>query len=405
MTTPETLVSRGVSAFRDRLGREPAWAAAAPGRVNLIGEHTDYNQGFVLPMAIDRWCVCVAAPAAGARSRLVAHDINESIEVSLTDLSARGAAAAGELPAWGRYLAGALVERCRTLAAGAVPELDLLATSTVPVGGGLSSSAAIETAAAVLMEQALGVGPPPEPASRDFRLARALDCQRAEHRWAGVPCGLMDQLASSLGEPGHALLIDCRDNTVTPVPMPPEDQGVVLVVNSGVHHALAAGEYAKRRTACEAAAGALGVASLRDLNSLDAVAWPRLDAEQTRCVRHVVSENARTLAAAAALRAGDLSALGRLMIESHASLRDDYRVSCAELDAIVDLAGATPGVFGARMTGGGFGGCAVVLAGPGAAQALERALPREGLARTDSAWRCERVVAAGGARATRPGRR
>jgi galactokinase len=399
------LAAHAARAFAARFGPAPAWAAAAPGRVNLIGEHTDYNQGFVLPMAIDRWCVCVAAPAAGARSRLVALDINESIEVSLTDLSARGAAAAGELPAWGRYLAGALVERRRSLAAGAVPELDLLATSTVPVGGGLSSSAAIETAAAVLIEQALGVGPPPVSALHDFRLARALDCQRAEHRWAGVPCGLMDQLASSFGEPGHALLIDCRDNTVTPVPMPPEDQGVVLVVNSGVHHALAAGEYARRRAACEAAAAALGVASLRDLNSLDAVAWSLLDAEQTRCVRHVVSENSRTLAAAAALRAGDLSTLGRLMLESHASLRDDYRVSCAELDAIVDLAGATPGVHGARMTGGGFGGCAVVLAEPGAAEALERTLRGDCLACTDSAWRCERVVAAGGACAIRPGRR
>jgi len=396
------LAAHAARAFAARFGPAPAWAAAAPGRVNLIGEHTDYNQGFVLPMAIDRWCVCVAAPAAGARSRLVAHDIDESIEVSLTDLSARGAAAAGGLPAWGRYLAGALVERCRTLAAGAVPELDLLATSTVPVGGGLSSSAAIETATAVLIEQAHGVGLPPVSASRDFRLARALDCQRAEHRWAGVPCGLMDQLASSLGERDHALLIDCRDNTVTPVPMPTEDQAVVLVVNSGVHHALASGEYARRRASCEAAADALGVASLRDLDSLDAVAWSRLDAEQTRCVRHVVSENARTLAAAAALQAGDLSNLGRLMLESHASLRDDYRVSCEELDAIVELAGANHGVFGARMTGGGFGGCAVALATPAAAETLAAVLPGAYQAAAGIGCSIDRVRAVGGAAAVRP---
>ena len=401
MTTPETLVSRGASAFRDRLGREPAWAAAAPGRVNLIGEHTDYNQGFVLPMAIDRWCVCVAAPAVGPRSRLVAHDINETIEVSLADLAARGSAAASELPAWGRYLAGALVERRRTLAAGTMPELDLLATSTVPVGGGLSSSAAIETAAAVLVERALDGAPPHEPHLHDFRLARALDCQRAEHRWAGVPCGLMDQLASSFGDPGHALLIDCRDNTVSPVPMPPEDQGIVLVVNSGVHHELAAGEYAKRRASCEAAARALGVASLRQLDSLDAVAWSRLESEQTRCVRHVVSESTRTLAAAAALRAGDLPTLGRLMLESHASLRDDYRVSCAELDAIVELAGATPGVFGARMTGGGFGGCAVALATPAAAETLAAALPGAYQAAAGIGCSIDRVTAVGGAAALR----
>jgi galactokinase len=164
-----------------------------------------------------------------------------------------------------------------------------------------------------------------------------------------------------------------------------------------VHHELAAGEYARRRASCEAAARALGVASLRELASLDAVAWLGLDAEQTRCVRHVVSENARTLAAAAALRAGDLSTLGRLMLESHASLRDDYRVSCAELDAIVDLASATPGVHGARMTGGGFGGCAIALATPVAAEKLLRRLAPAYAAATGGACTVERVQAAAGA--------
>ena len=373
------LVQEAVERFTQRFSHPPAWATTAPGRVNLIGEHTDYNDGFVLPLAIDRWCVCVAAPAKESTSRFVAADIDETFDASLPDLVARGHAAAAELPEWGRYLVGAMVERARGLRTtsenSTPPELDVLAISTVPVGGGLSSSAAIETAGAVMVETALGLSPADEPDAEAFLLARALDCQRAEHRWAGMPCGLMDQLASTFGRDGQALCIDCRDNSVEHVPVPSPGRAIVLVVNSGVRHALASGEYAARRAACEAASDALGVESLRELGSLDAVDWSRLDDEQTRCVRHVVSENGRVLRAAEALRADQLDALGTLMIESHASLRDDYRVSCAELDSIVEIATAIPGVFGARMTGGGFGGCAVVLATPDAAASLRANLP------------------------------
>ncbi len=437
MSDLDHVVAHASRGFAERFGRAPVWAASAPGRVNLIGEHTDYNQGFVLPMAIDRWCVCVAAPAAGERSRVCAHDIDETIEVSLGGRES--------LPNWARYLVGSIVEHAEGLGLSAIPELDMLATTNIPIGGGLSSSAAIETAAAVLLEQAVGCDlltppssssssssssfsppppstppPAPSPAPRGRglgrglhslhascplvpapidknTLTRALDCQRAEHNWAGVPCGLMDQLASSCGVADHALLIDCRDNTLTPVPMPREDDAVLLVINSGVHHELAASEYAARRVTCEQAARALGISSLRQLDTLDAVDWSQLDVEQSRCVRHVVSENTRTLAAAEALRTGDLPTLGRLMLDSHASLRDDYRVSCSELDTIVELATACEGVFGTRMTGGGFGGCAIVLAAPATVASLTRILPPASHARTDIICTIEQVRAVVGA--------
>ncbi|QKK09067.1 MAG: hypothetical protein HND58_13465 [Planctomycetota bacterium] len=185
------LVQEAVERFTQRFSHPPAWATTAPGRVNLIGEHTDYNDGFVLPLAIDRWCVCVAAPAKESTSRFVAADIDETFDASLPDLIARGHTAAVELPEWGRYLVGAMVERARGLRTtsenSTPPELDVLAMSTVPVGGGLSSSAAIETAGAVLVETVSGVSPKCTEDHDAFRLARALDCQRAEHRWANVP--------------------------------------------------------------------------------------------------------------------------------------------------------------------------------------------------------------------------
>jgi len=383
-------VARGAArAFADRFGRRPAWLAAAPGRVNLIGEHTDYNGGFVLPMAIDRWCVAAGATAQAGESRLRAHDLGEEMTVSLRRAWATGSDAREQLPGWARYVVGSLVEHAAALWPGEPPELDVLVTSSVPPGGGLSSSAALETATALVLEQASGRAVDP--------VTRALACQRAEHRWAGVPCGLMDQLASSCGVEGHALLIDCAESRVTPVPLPAQDQAVVLVVNSGVHHELAAGEYARRRAACEAAARRLGVPSLRAIESIDAVDWSRLDEEQSRCVRHVVSENGRVIAAVGALRAGDLAGFGRLMLDSHGSLRDDYRVSCRELDAIVEIAAGTEGVFGGRMTGGGFGGCAVVLATPVATGELRQRLPRVYHASTGRACTVEAVGAVAGA--------
>ena len=378
----DAFVREAVSRFRQRFGHLPAWASTAPGRVNLIGEHTDYNAGLVLPLAIDRWCVCVGAPAAGPVSRFVAADIDETVATSLGDLTARGHAAAHEMPPWARYLVGAIVERAHGLRTThnltGPPELDVLAMSTVPVGGGLSSSAAIETAAAVLIETAMGISPSAGEDTDAFLLARALDCQRAEHLWAGVPCGLMDQIASSFGRTGHALRIDCRDNTIEHVPMPPADRATLLVVNSGVRHTLASGAYAERRATCEALATEFGARSLREI---DIAMLPQIESyfneNYTRCGRHVITENDRVQRAVAALRDGRLDVLGSLMYASHASLRNDFRVSCPELDTIVDLARSTPGVFGARMTGGGFGGCAVVLATPEGARSLTGSLPGE----------------------------
>lgn len=229
-----------------------------------------------------------------------------------------------------------------------LPAFDLALATSVPIGAGLSSSASLEVAVATLIESMTSTALDP--------LDKARLCQRAEHEWAGVPCGIMDQLVSVLGREGHALLIDCRSLDVTHVPMPPD--AAVVVADTGVRHELAAGEYAKRRAACASAAAKLGLASLRDA-SPGMADDPRLGDEERRCVRHVTTENGRVIAAVEAMRKGDLPRLGRLMNESHESLRRDYRVSCAELDALVEAARGVEGVFGARMTGGGFGGCAI----------------------------------------------
>jgi galactokinase len=353
--SPEDPRVRARSAFRGAFGSEPRWGAAAPGRVNLIGEHTDYNDGFVLPMAIDRVCVAVGGPAADPHeSRILAVDLGETVSIDLSrPLEVGPGAGQIEQGSWPAYIAG-VAARFQRLLGGSLANLDIAVASSVPVGGGLSSSAAIEVATSTLLEQATGITLEPK--------AKALLCQRAEHEFAGVPCGIMDQFVSVMGREGHALLIDCRSQVVEHIPMPRPEHIVVLILNSNVRHSLAAGEYAKRKAECQAAVRALGIASLRDADEAVVVqARAHLSDVEFRRARHVVSENARTVAAAVALRGGDLAGLGRLMIESHRSLRDDYEVSCAELDTLVELAEGTEGVFGARMTGGGFGGCVVAL--------------------------------------------
>jgi galactokinase len=294
-------------------------AFRAPGRVNLIGDHTDYNEGFVLPLAIDRECVVRWEPAEDGVS----------------------ASSADGPPGWERYVGGV----ARSLAERGWPATPVHAsvTSNVPIGAGLSSSAALEVALALALCDAAGFELPP--------LELALACRRAEQLATGVPTGIMDQLASIFGRRGRALLIDCRSLEVRPVPLP--DGLAVLAVHSGVTRSLEGTAYAERRAACEAAAARLRLRSLRDATPEQVAADPR--------ARHVVSENARVLAAAAALEAGDVETLGRLLGESHASLRDDYEVSTPELDLLVEaLTGA--GAYGARLTGAGFGGCVVALA-------------------------------------------
>jgi galactokinase len=336
-------------AFAARFGRRPRWLVVAPGRVNLIGEHTDYNDGFVLPMAIER-CVAIAAgPVDAVEPRMRVHSmaVGQSVDIRFdsADKEARGA--------WSNYVRG-VVAGFRAQGQ-AIPSMDALVASNLTLGGGLSSSAALEVATAMVLEAATG---------QELTARERVDlCQRAEHEYAGVPCGLMDQLACVYGDRRGPLLIDCRSRSTRTVPMA-ADVGVVIC-NTGVRHALGDGEYARRRAECERAARVLGVASLRDATvDMVTAAGGELDPDCRKRARHVVTENARTLAAASALERGDFAAVGRLFGESHQSLRDDFEVSCAELDILVDEArelGQGSGVYGARMTGGGFGGCTVTL--------------------------------------------
>ena len=338
--------------------RHPAGVWSAPGRVNLIGEHTDYNDGFVLPFAIDARTTVAAATRDDGQVRLrSAQQPTGDVAVPLAEL------APGRPDGWASYAAG-VVWAFRE-AGHDVPGLDLLVDGRVPLGAGLSSSAALECAVALavdgLLDLQLGVA----------RLAAL--AQTAENDFVGAPTGVMDQLASLHGQEGHALLLDTRSLAVEQIPLDPAGDGLTLVVvDTRVHHSLGDGSYGDRRSACERAAEALDVAALRDVpvEGLDDRLAP-LDDELRRRARHVVTEDARVLATADALRSGAWPELGRLMTASHASLRDDYEVSCAELDAAVECA-LTAGALGARMTGGGFGGSAISLVPSGRVGALKQ---------------------------------
>jgi len=337
--------------FVEHFGREAENFAVAPGRVNLIGEHTDYNDGFVLPMALERYVVLAGSRAVGSDRqpvRLYSAMLGQDVRIAIDQPLVRGE------PGWSNYVRGVLEGMRRR--GHELFGFDAVICSTVPLGAGLSSSAALEVATLTLLEGLLGVSLPP--------LDKALLCQKAEHDFAQMPCGLMDQLAAVMGDPKGALLIDCRSAKVQVVPMPTRHVSV-LVCNSNVRHSLGDGQYARRRAECQKAAEVLGVSALRDVD-LEALlaAEERMDPVVFRRARHVVTENARTVEAAAALTAGDVSRFGHLMYESHRSLRDDFEVSCPELDTLVDLTrsiGHQGGVHGARMTGGGFGGSAVLL--------------------------------------------
>jgi galactokinase len=311
----------------------------APGRVNLIGDHTDYNDGFVLPLAIDRDCLIAFAPRDDGRVRVRSLDVAEGTATIDLDASGHDASFAAE-PAWGRFVAGALSALADQ---GRAPTgMDAVLSSTVPVGSGLSSSSALSVVLTLALAAVAGLELDPARAAR-----AALD---AEVRATGVPGGLMDQLTALLGRRGHALLIDCRALAVEPIPLP--DEYAVLAVHSGLPRTLASSAYAQRRQACEAIAARLGVPALRDARP-----------DQVRdepFARHVVSENRRVLEFAEALRVGDIDTLGALLLASHASLRDDYEVSTPELDLAVELL-VEHGASGARLTGAGFGGCVVAL--------------------------------------------
>jgi galactokinase len=355
------MTSSLLSAFRATFGRSATVLARAPGRVNIIGEHTDYNDGFVLPAAIERETRIAAAPREDGRVRLVALDLGRETTFSLTEPDGQAGVAPASLPEarWSNYVRGIAAG---LLAAGyPVRGMDALMSGDVPIGSGLSSSAAVEM---VAVQAFAAIG--------DFDVAPAQAArigQKAEQVFVGMNCGLMDQLASALGQPDHVLLIDCRDLSAQPVPVP---AGVaILIADTSVRRQLAASAYNVRRAQCEAAARALGVPALRDatLAMLDAT---EMDAVVAARARHVIAEDDRVLQTVAALREGDLPTVGSLMNASHASLRDLYEVSSLELDTMVTLLRQQPGCYGARLTGAGFGGCAVALM---AADAVAAAIP------------------------------
>jgi galactokinase len=324
----------------------------APGRVNLIGDHTDYCEGFVLPMAIDRECTLSLTQTAGDRVLARSEQLDGVVDV--------GANAGDDPrrvePAWGRFVAG--VVQVLTERGAHFRGLELSVSSTVPAGSGLSSSTALAVALTLALAEEAQL-------ELDRREAAQLALE-AEVRATGVPGGLMDQLASLFGEVDHALLIDCRTLAIEPIRMP--ERISVPVIHSGKPRTLADSEYAERRAVCQQAAADLGLAALRDA-TLDQV-------RDNPRARHVVTENARVLACADALRAGDVETVGSLMVASHASLRDDFAVSTRELDLLVELL-VEAGAFGARLTGAGFGGCVVAVAArDDATDVLDRAADR-----------------------------
>ncbi|WP_146363977.1 galactokinase [Arthrobacter yangruifuii] len=337
------------AAFAKRFGTEPDGLWSAPGRVNVIGEHTDYNAGFVLPFAI-KHSTTVAAAVRSDRTVRVSSTFapdDEPVEVDLDLLTE------GSVHGWAAYPLGVLWameqsgHRC--------PGLDLLVDSNVPVGAGLSSSAALECAVAVAVTDLAQTGM--------SRRELAGIGQLAENRMVGAPTGIMDQSASLLGKPGHAVFLDCRSGEARLVPLDLEGAGLeLLVIDTRVSHSHSTGGYAARRRSCELGAEQMGVPALRDLTVGDlGRAADVLEEETFRRVRHVVTENARVEAAVEVLTGSSPAALGPLLVASHASMRDDFEISCPELDTAVEAALAA-GALGARMTGGGFGGSAIALA-------------------------------------------
>lgn len=364
------VVQHTAAAFKKRFGVSPQWLAAAPGRVNIIGEHTDYNDGYVMPMAIERYTVVAASPLADSLVFASTSD-NHVTEIKLAD---------GLKPldkdAWANYPLGVVAG---FQARGVVIKqgFQALVHTTVPIGGGLSSSAALEVSTATLLEQIYNTKLDP--------VEKALLCQKAEHDYANMPCGIMDQFISTMGESGHLLLIDCRSKKSEQVVM--SDPAIsVLIINSNVKHKLTGSEYPTRRRHCEEAAATLGLPSLREAtyelleskkNSLDPIVYRR--------ARHVIGEIKRTYDASKAIAAADWALVGKLMYESHTSLRDDYEVSCKEIDALVEIAqsiGTEGGIIGARITGGGFGGCAVALVRKDKIEAITHKIASEYKART-----------------------
>ncbi|MGC8626475.1 MAG: galactokinase [Acidimicrobiales bacterium] len=339
--------------FRRLTGHPPEGIWQAPGRVNLIGEHTDYNAGLALPFAIDRCTIVAVRRRTDHLVRVWSANLGQQVEARTEDLSPK---APVDIPSWARYPLGVI---WASQAHGVeLPGLDISVSSTVPIGGGLSSSAALTVALAVAVDDIAQAGWSTE------ELAKI--SQEAEALFAGVPCGLLDQLSVLAARAGHAVVIDFMSQSWELVPL---DAGPLVVISTGVQHANAAGAYANRRAVCEQAAAKLGLKALRQA-TLDQVE-AQLSGEQLRRARHVVTENLRVLETVERLRKNQ--PFGDLLTASHISLRDDYEVSCAELDLAVETA-VRSGADGARLTGAGFGGCAISIGA--SAQALSGAISR-----------------------------
>jgi galactokinase len=371
-----------VREFHERFGTAPAGVWSAPGRVNLIGEHTDYNDGFVLPFAIPMRTTVAARPADGPRWTVHSRETGETVVIADTDLEP------GAVPGWAAYVAG--IPWALRDAGHRPPYLDLAIASDVPLGAGLSSSAALTCAVLAALVDLGGLDLPRE---RWPALA-----QRAENSYVGAPTGIMDQSASTLCRPGHAMFLDCRSGDREHVPFALAEHGLaMLVIDTRAPHSHADGEYAARRASCESAATTLGVPALRDLSEADlSGACARLDEVTARRVRHVVTENARVLDTVEKLRGGSVAGIGPLLTASHASMRDDYEITVPEVDTAVETALAA-GAYGARMTGGGFGGCVLALVDTDAVERVAGAVTAAFAAKNFTAPTWFRAEAAGGA--------
>ena len=356
--------------YRETYGHAPAHIARAPGRVNLLGEHVDYNDGFVLPAAIDRETYIAFSPTDAHASTLLALDLDQQVSFSPEEILQKRQSDATPLPEWALYPAGVLwALQEENLAA---PNMNAAYSSNVPPGSGLSSSASIEMAFMIAW-QALG-GWDLAP------MQRALLGQKAENNYVGVKCGIMDQFASACGVENKLLSLDCRSLEWQTVPLP--ENVSIVIADTTVRHKLTTGEYNNRRSACEEAVRLLsqdlpGIKSLRDvsLDDFNRLA-ANLPGEIEKRARHVVEEIERTKQAQAWLEAGDIQSFGKSMNECHISLRDLYEVSCPELNAMVDIAQSIPGCYGARLTGAGFGGCTVNLVANESVEAFVQTLAK-----------------------------
>jgi galactokinase len=348
--------------FAKLYGATPEIVVRAPGRVNLIGEHTDYNDGFVLPAAIDRFVAFAGRRRADRRVRIHSTDFQDSTEFSLDAIEKDSA------HRWSNYLRG--VSKFLETDGYRLPGADIVFGGNVPRESGLSSSAAVEVGTTVFWQRLTGLTLDPVYVAKLSR--------RAENEFVGVPCGIMDQFISALGKKDHALFLDCRDLTYRHVPLRGDVK--IVVCNTGVKRALAQSEYKVRLQQCRESVArlrenGLGANSLRDVTSADLEKGRNVLTDVLlRRARHVVTENERTSEAVRVLESGAIERFGELMNASHASLRDDYEVSCKELDTLVELAWKQPGVLGARMTGAGFGGCTVNLVRAEAAEAFAQAV-------------------------------